>query len=372
MDVVRISYDEFACRRPLTQAGSSGVTTRIDSLLGSFPCFDPSRQAHGPAPRQHHQQGGEAKPAGWRGKKIEQGRKEPSWKRTGGENAVRVRRIICSVDPATAATIDALNKVTEDNYPRMLKRILVSVRSSSSPTTICRSILQKCYEQDFFLQLYLHILTDVMEQSLDDGQADLFRRDLSRFASETMALDLEATFPRLCSTADYDGFCDRVKRKKHLVAMGRTTIGLIDRGLVTASRDEFFEHTTEAVEAFCRRKHGPVIDDAPHPVPARDYDDDHADIAIEYLKEFMMSEKERTQPRLERMHCLFVDHVQLACSLMCRFKMQAIIGFIRQEEPDRKPVANMHVAEVDLWHTTTRLRQQLRLPRQQSRAPCRR
>lgn len=368
--MVRINTEDFLSRRPLHQCEASAITTRIQSLLGNYQCFHPSRQAHvhghghGPIPVrqfQRQQTTDTGTEAGWICRGTKKGepsaRRGSTWKRTCTETSnVRNRHIISSVDPATAATIDTLNKVTEDNYPRMLERIFSSVRSSPDPVEICHSILRKCYEQDFFLQVYLRILTDVLELSLGEDHKRLFIMDLSHFAMETMALDLDATFPRPCITdSGYDGFCDRVKLKKILVAKARTTIGLIDRGLVPSSREEFFSHAVTAVESVCKRKYQSVSE----------YDDDHADIAIEYLREFMALSKEKTHDRLQRMQCLLADYVEPSCSLMCKFKMQGIIGkdtCINVRHQD-----NSNTVEADLWQTTTRLRHQLRLPRQQSR-----
>lgn len=343
MDVVRISYAEFACRRPSPKVEPNPVGKRVDSLL--------QQKLSGKGAVQVHNQGSLQR---------ERGRGRETWTRLSHPSHVqqqavqsRPRHIISNVDQATAATIDALNKVTEDNYERMLQRILSSVRASPDPLLICGAILRKCYEQDFFIQVYLRIMTDVLQNALSEEQNKLALLNLSEFTLRTVALDLTSSLPRGLGNSSgagsgYDGFCERVKAKKHLIGRARTTIGLIDRGLVTVSREDFFQSAVTALETFCTKPRTPSVSESALEIPHSelDYDDDHVDIAIECLKEILCRREDRTPSRLQRLSSLLETHIVPACSLMCRFKLQGILG------SQAAPVPQLDVGGG--WQTMTR------------------
>lgn len=331
--MVRIHYADFAIRRPGCDAKPTAVGERVDSLLA----------ASGNGQREHPVKG-----QPWQAKA--ECRVGHSWVKLPAapqrqELPLRKRHTCGAADHATAVTNDALNKVTGENYERILLRILTSIRTSPEPLLIFRAILRKCYEQDFFVQVYLRIVTDVLEQALGDETGVMARLDLSDFASQTMSLDLLTSFPRSlgntnASGSGYDGFCERVKAKKHLVGRARTTMGLIERGIVSKTREDFFQSTVIALEGFCSKPRSPSVSDSAPGDPQQselDYDDDHADIAIEYLKEIVGVREAQTPCRLHRLGLLLETHVRQACSLMCRFKMQGILGVSTLPRPAPVP-----------------------------------
>lgn len=356
--VVRIDYGAFASRRPRTDIQTS-VGNRIESLLNKYACFDaaPTPPSSSSCASRHTYVHHPRRPTS-------------SW--------VRLPEVSTSA-PRSKATvsgssvIDTLNKVTDDNYPRMLERILSAMRSTvDSPMEICNAILRKCYEQDFFLHLYLRIMADVLAQ----GPYLSFRDQLAVFASNTISLDLLISLPRqLGRDTGYDGFCERVKSKKQLIGRARTTVGLIDMGLVPASHADFFDGAVTALISFCERPPARSVasTDTDEHARATEYDDDHADVAVEYLKEFMTKKDHRTTDRLGTLQGLLISHIVPACSLMCKFKMQGVIGATSAHQPLPPQPLPPHTPDPDreggAWQSTTRPRQQARHPACTAREP---
>lgn len=410
-----VNDDADITRPPSSKGGVMAL--RLKGLLDMYTCFAPKaspqlnpthRRAPAPvAPFPHHGHGdngivgGEDRSRHGMGARRNapvvrtqgQGRCRPcptagdthnegsgSWKQANATAAPpRVRHVVAGTDAETTVTIDALNKISDDNYPKMLDRIMGCVRAAAAPLAICSAILRKCYEQDFFMGVYLRVLSDVLAAALHDVDRATFSDVLVGFAEETMALDLATTLPRPLPHAGYEGFCARVKAKKHLIGRARVTIGLIQRGLVPTTLSECFERVVATLAMICSLPPTPAVQERQPMAPAsegRHYDDDHADIAIEYLRELMGAKQERTQGRMERISQLLEDCVTPSSSLMCKFKMQGILDMapnltaapvsarkaeVKTTQRRNPPPATERPGSPEqIWQTTGRLRQQLR------------
>lgn len=369
--VVQIEYCVFAQRRPNSDHQTS-ISHKIDGLLAGYACFNPQQQQRS----LHHPCTTQARRPHSSSSWVRVGAVAPAVKASASGSSSR--RSCCAIS-SESVVIDTLNKVTDDNYPRMLERILSAMNGStaSASISICSAVLRKCYQQDFFLHLYLRIVADILGKAQGDHITS-FREKLSDFASNTIALDLLTSLPRhLGRETGYDGFCERAKAKRQLIGRARTTLGLIDGDLVPASRDAFFLTTVAALRVFCERPPAPLVSagtDTSEQTRASDYDDDHADVAVEYLREFMGKRDERTHERMTQLNHLLDTHVSRACSLMCKFKLQGVIGNSPIDQPPQPPqlLQPPHPSHPGPdgagWQSTTRPRQLSR--RQASNGHC--
>lgn len=309
------TYADFMRLRPMFMA-SNHVSDRVTSLLSTYQCF--YHCALQKNVRTHRQR----------------------------QRHVEPRKSLDCVDHTTSSITDTLNKINESNYMRMQERITSSVELMTKWETLIRNILVKCFEQDFYIFVYIRLLQDILQQLKQEQQcsAEII---ISYFVTDAMKLDLATSLPICQGKEGYDRMCERMKAKKHLVGRARTCIQLIDRGMVSCTRDEFFGAIMRGLDRFqC----------------ADDYVDDYVDICLEYVREFMKSLKSRTLARMTRLRSLMTVGTcgEVKNSIMCRCKMQDIVSL---------PIAPEDLApmEQEIWQSTSQLRRHLRLPESK---PC--
>lgn len=304
----------------------SRVGDRIESLLSHYPCFDRSR------PHMTKRSG--------------IARRLPI---AACATIPQCRRQLQCVDSSVCRMTALLNKVNEGNYTRILDQIIVC--GGDAPSASCAALLRKCYEQDFFTHVYIRLLSDVMRTVTDGSERTALDAALSAFVTDTMEL-VDASIDPLpigSQLTPYDEVCIRLKAKRLSLGRARTSLGLIDAGLVpTRDREQFYQAGVRAITRHC-------IDPG--------YEDDRVDVAIEYIREFMKSAGDRTEGRMGELSRVLTDHVDRHASLMCRFKLQGVIALPRPVTTSQSPPPRSRPAEAEeLWRTTTRLRQHLRLP----------
>lgn len=350
MDVIRVPSSEFERLRP-PRIVDGVLFTKIANVLSRYECFNVNDSE----------------------KKKRSARatckQSSDWSRSDqprsirADSSVAIRKTMGCVNPALAKIIDALNKITHANYGKILQQVLNSNGKHACESVMaCRAILKKSYEEDVFMSVYLKLLHDILQKGSDADRIQI-KLDILNFVQGTISLDLETDLQPQAEDTGYDGLCCRLKNKKHLVGRARVTLWLIDEGMVDVSRQMYYQSTLSAIHRFCR---------------GDNYDDDHADIAIDYMREFMQtSSQEQAAKLMDNLSQVYETHVNKWCSLKCKFKMQ---GFIRTKQSIvqtqqcslvvKQPSCQhpnllscwQHPEEEEIWQTTTKLRQQLRHP----------
>lgn len=319
---MKVSVEMFEGLRPGPTSREGGE--RVEAILASYFCF--SRPCIQSSTSRHTRQ-------------------QPYHQSSTRTRVVEPRQMLSCVDVSKSTLVALLNKVNEGNYARMLELIMHNVKTSSQPMEGCMALLRKCYEQDFYTHVYIRLLSDVVLE-LNATDRVLVDEGLAEFVEGTMLIaDIVPTSDTgVALVSQYDITCRQLKRKRIAIGRARTSIGLIDLGLVMTEREDFFRECVATIRVFCR-------------VP--DYQDDVIDVAIEYVREFMCCVRERTHPRITELRNVLNSHVEGTSSLMCKFKLQAIVNLQLHPSPD--PIQD-HPQETEIWQTTSKLRQHLRSP----------
>lgn len=359
---IQPSHDDFVQRRP-NHPFTSHVTSKIETLLSLYACFDNNKRQIGTKSRTSapiHVRPNATNMTFVKGAER--------WKRKEEDitNRTERKRVIGSGETQEHLDMKSLlNKITNNNYGPILKKITQIIEKSSARGWVMCLFLQKCYTQSFFADVYLNLINDFVGMTLEPHEVSDMSRQLADFADETMSFPLHSRLPSVKSMVgqqvqDYDSFCERGKIKREMLGRARTVIGLIDRKLVSITRLDFMYKvirvTNSLFDASCLQS---VIVD------------DHVDVALEYIRIIVeaMPLSERA-PQLRTMIVQIHDILeQSSCSRMCKFKMQGVLesawcDLVLEPVLDLEPKPDPCLIDLDgadLWTTTAMLRQHLRL-----------
>jgi hypothetical protein len=118
-----------------------------------------------------------------------------------------------------------LNKLTRHNYTK-LARAIMSFRNDANLDHLVSSLLEKCYTQTCFLDLFVGLICDLYETA-DTGTRARINGALALFVTSFIGSENLTTFRIRNHTTDYDGFCDDMLMRTKIVGKHRTILALV-------------------------------------------------------------------------------------------------------------------------------------------------
>ena len=122
-----------------------------------------------------------------------------------------------------------LNKLTRHNYVKLATAIL-DFKCDKNLDLLVASLLEKCYTQTCFLDLFICLLCDLHASSGDDVKTRIDNA-LAVFVTTFMGSDNLLSFRIRSTTKDYEGFCTDISNRNQIVGKHRTILALLERML---------------------------------------------------------------------------------------------------------------------------------------------
>jgi hypothetical protein len=245
-----MTEDAFHALKPSTY--DDCVVDKIRALLDAYECFKapsvtdpPSRPSYHHAGgfhhhnnnnnNNHHHQGG--------GGGINTNRRSVRSSHHHGHGhghhghhpSILTKRTVIGGDPdKNVRRVKAcLNKITHDNYPKMRKAIQAVVDEDGVEPTVAL-VLEKCYTQTCFLDLFVCLLCDIHADACRAHQQAL-RAALEAFVGDYLDRREFMAYKVKPSTT-YDDFCESVLHRTTLVGKHKTILALFEQILSDDAR----------------------------------------------------------------------------------------------------------------------------------------
>jgi hypothetical protein len=142
-----------------------------------------------------------------------------------------------------------LNKITHDNYHKMIHAIQAVVSEDGVQPTI-NLVLEKCYTQTCFLNLFVCLLCDVHAKATQIHKNEI-RAVLEAFVKDYMDRN-EIMGYKIKPSTTYDDFCVTVLHRNTLLGQHKTILALFEHILSDhgALRHDYFEGMFDAFATF--------------------------------------------------------------------------------------------------------------------------
>lgn len=231
--MIRLTEDDFMKLRP--SRVDEGIKDRLDHLLGEYECFKITEPPRSSAPRHVD--------TSFKDTKRSFGNVSPATPRTGRNVSHRkpvyashrkptTHQNFAAPHPRRPVTYDrelksTLNKLTRHNYGKLASSIL-NFKTDTNLDLLLASLLEKCYKQTCFLDLFVSLIVDLYANADDDAKACI-DNTLAEFVETFMGSKNLLNFRMRSTNLDYEGFCDDMITRNNIVGKHRTVLALLAR-----------------------------------------------------------------------------------------------------------------------------------------------
>jgi hypothetical protein len=130
-----------------------------------------------------------------------------------------------------------LNKMTHQNYKKMSVAVLAIIKDNGIQPTL-DFVLEKCYTQVCFMDLFMCLLCDIYESCGQVDQSDM--ETVLREFVESFLRREEFLLFQLKHTANYSEFCDTILQRNVLIGQHKTILALMTHLLDKESKETYF------------------------------------------------------------------------------------------------------------------------------------
>lgn len=268
MAAAQISEDTFHALKPSTY--DDCIVSKIRALLDTYECFKMPCATDPPSrPSYHHAANGFQSSNNnnnntnnnnhhHHGQGINTNRRSMRSRHFGGDShhhhhhpSTLAKRTVIGGDPdKNVRRVKAcLNKITHDNYPRMRQAIQAVVDEDGVHPTILL-VLEKCYTQTCFLDLFVCLICDIHTDASHAHQLEI-RAALEAFVTDYMQRREYMAY-NVKPSATYDDFCATVLHRNTLIGQHKTILALFAQILSDDARlkESYLSAMFEAFATF--------------------------------------------------------------------------------------------------------------------------
>jgi hypothetical protein len=213
-DFIQITTDVFYNHKDVVQ--NNDLSIKIKAILDKYACFHDytAFQSYTSRSKKHNNNNAQSSTYSARPKLINNS------KQTGTEREIT----------------GLLNKISKQNYSTILRQIL-RIIDASNTNEIVVNILQKCYKQPCFIDIYIGLLHDLYVKSNNETRQRVYTL-LSEYIMNFIHGQEFKTFH--LDSANYDEFCQNMTNKNDIIGKHRTIIAVIMKILRNNLIDEYF------------------------------------------------------------------------------------------------------------------------------------
>ena len=134
-----------------------------------------------------------------------------------------------------------LNKLTRHNYSKLSASVL-DFEPNTHLDIFVATLLEKCYTQTCFLDLFVSLLCD-LHRSADADTKTRIDTTLVLFVDQFVRCEDITSFRIRSTIHDYDGFCKDMSVRNRIVGKHRTILALLNQVLLDESKRAVYLHS---------------------------------------------------------------------------------------------------------------------------------
>ena len=135
-----------------------------------------------------------------------------------------------------------LNKISKQNHDKIVEKI-IRLTTSNNMNSIVFGILEKCYKQPCFIDVYINIILSLCCKSNCETR-ELIHTQLSDYTTAFIDGNEFNTFK--LNSMNYDQFCKNMLNKNEILGKHKTVIAVILK-ILRSNIDDYFKNTFDQI-----------------------------------------------------------------------------------------------------------------------------